>query len=87
MHAHPRRGLRPPTTLADQEKLRRLEITAGAPKNTRRAAGVWATNDMMRDAELELARHAEISYKRMVTDQQAGAPAKKVGASVTLERA
>jgi hypothetical protein len=42
-----------------KKKLRRLEITAGAPKYTRRAAGVWATNEMMRDAELELARQAE----------------------------
>jgi transposase len=72
-----------------RRKLRQLEITAGAPKYTRRAAGVWATNDLMRKAELELAHQAETSYKRMVQDQKAGAPAKKakVGASVTLERA
>jgi transposase len=70
-----------------KKKLRRLEITAGAPKYTRRAAGIWSTNDLMRDAELELARQAETSYKRMVQDQQAGAPAKQMGASVTLERA
>jgi transposase len=70
-----------------RKKLRRLEITAGAPKYTRRAAGIWSTNDLMRDAELELARQAEASYKRMAQDQQAGAPAKKAGASVTLERA
>ena len=70
-----------------RKKLRRLEITAGAPKNTRRAAGIWSTNDLMREAELDLARQAETSYKRMVQDQQAGAPAKKAGASVTLERA
>ena len=60
-----------------RKKLRRLEITAGAPKNTRRAAGVWATNELMREAEIELARQAEISYTRTVTDQQAGAPARK----------
>ena len=70
-----------------RKKLRRLEITAGAPKYTRRAAGIWSTNDLMRQAELELARQAEASYRRMVQDQQAGAPAKKAGASVTLERA
>jgi transposase len=71
-----------------RKKLRRLEITAGAPKYTpRRSAGIWSTNDLMRDAELELARQAEASYKRMVQDQQAGAPAKKVGASATPERA
>ena len=69
------------------KKLRRLEITAGAPKYTRRSAGIWSTNDLMREAELQLARQAEASYKRMVLDQQAGGPAKKEGASVTLQRA
>jgi hypothetical protein len=49
-----------------RKKLRRLEITAGAPKYTRRAAGIWSTNDLMRTAELELARQAETSYKRMI---------------------
>jgi hypothetical protein len=76
-----------PLTPLTRKKLRRLEITAGAPKSTRRAAGIWSTNDLMRTAELELASQAESSYKRMVQDQQAGAPAKKVGASVTLEHA
>jgi hypothetical protein len=70
-----------------RKKLRRLEIAAGAPKNTRRAGGVWSTNVMLRTAERELARQAEASYKRMVQDQLAGGPAKKVGASVTPERA
>ncbi|MGH2883139.1 MAG: IS110 family transposase, partial [Solirubrobacteraceae bacterium] len=70
-----------------RNKLRRLEITAGAPKHSRRAAGVWSTNVMMREAERELAEQAEASYKRMVIDQQAGAPAKtvKIGASATPE--
>jgi transposase len=70
-----------------RKKLRRLEITAGAPKYTRRAAGIWSTNDLMREAELELAQQAETSSKRMVQDQQAGGPARKAGASVTLEHA
>jgi transposase len=70
-----------------RKKLRRLEITAGAKKNTRRAAGVWATNDLMRTAERELAEQAEQSYRRMVTDQRAGGPARKVGASATPDRA
>ena len=61
-----------------RKKLRRLEITAGAPKYTRRAAGTWSTNELMREAELELARQAETSYKRMVEDQKAGAPSRKV---------
>jgi hypothetical protein len=59
-----------------RKKLRRLEITAGAPKYTRRAAGVWATNDLMREAERELAEQAETSYKRLIQDQLAGAPAR-----------
>jgi transposase len=70
-----------------RKKLRRLEITAGAPKYTRRSAGIWSTNDLMREAELELARQAETSYQRLVQDQLAGGPARKAGASVTLERA
>jgi hypothetical protein len=41
----------------------------------------------MREAERQLAEQAEISYKRLVQDQQAGAWAKKVGASATPERA
>jgi transposase len=69
------------------KKLRRLEITAGAPKYTRKAAGTWSTNVMLRDAERALAAQAELSYKRMVQDQLAGGPARRVGASVTVEHA
>ena len=70
-----------------RKKLRRLEIAAGAPKYTRSAAGTWSTNKLMRVAERELGEQAELSYKRMVQDQQAGGPARKAGASVTPERA
>jgi hypothetical protein len=70
-----------------KKKLRRLEITAAAPKHAKSAAGVWSTNDVMRDAERQLALQAEASYRRMVSDQKAGGPGRKVGASVTLERA
>ena len=59
-----------------RKKLRRLEITAGAPKYTRRAQGIWATNDLMRTAELELAHQAETSYERMVRDRQTTAAKK-----------
>jgi hypothetical protein len=34
-----------------RKKMRRLEITAGAAKNTRRSAGIWSTNELMRTAE------------------------------------
>jgi hypothetical protein len=70
-----------------RKKLRKLELTAGAAKNTRRSAGTYSTNELMRTAEHELALQAEASYRRMVADQQAGAPARKVGASATPERA
>ena len=70
-----------------KKKLRRLEITAGAPKYTPGARGVWSANDAVRDAERALALQAEASYKRMVQDQKAGGPSRKVGASVTPEHA
>jgi transposase len=70
-----------------KKKLRRLEITAGAPKYTPGARGIWSANDAVRDAERALAEQAEASYKRMVQDQQAGGPARRVGASVTVEHA
>ena len=70
-----------------RKKLRRLEMTAGAPKRAKTAQGVWSSNDAIRQAERELAAQAEASYRRLVQDQQAGAPARKVGASATPERA
>jgi hypothetical protein len=69
------------------KKLRRLELTAGAQKYSKAAAGIWNANEKMREAERALALQAEVSYVRMVRDWQATAPSKKVGASVTPERA
>src|ERR687892_435481 len=65
-----------------KKKLRRLEITAGAPKYAKTARGVWSTNVAIRQAERQLAEQAEASYRRMLKDRQAAAPASKVGASV-----
>src|SRR3954453_3128603 len=70
-----------------KKKLRQLEITAGAPKYVKSVTGIWSANEAIRDAERELAAQAEASYKRLVSDQRAGAPASKVGASATPERA
>ena len=70
-----------------KKKLRRLEITAGAPKYAKTAAGIWSSNVAIRQAERQLAKQAEASYERTVKDQQAGAPARKVGASATPEHA
>jgi transposase len=70
-----------------KKKLRQLELTAGAPKHAKTTTGAWISNATIRQAERKLAEQAEISYKRLVQDQQAGAPARRVGASVTPERA
>jgi transposase len=67
------------------KKLRRLELKAGADKYSQAAAGVWSTNQKMREYERKLAQQAEASYIRMVRDWQSSAPKKKpadeVGAS------
>jgi transposase len=70
-----------------KNKQRQLELTAGAPARTKGAAGIWSTNRAILHAERALAEQAEVSYKRMVTDQKAGRPSRKVGASATPERA
>src|ERR671939_1054014 len=57
-----------------KKKLRRLQITAGAPKYAKTARGVWSSNVEIRQAERQLAEQAE-------------APARRVGASATPERA
>ena len=67
------------------KKMRRLELTAGAPRR-RGGRGVWTTNTKMRTAERELALQAQRAYERTVADWQAAAPA-KVGASATPGRA
>jgi transposase len=64
-------------------KLRRLEVTAGAPTRPGKPSGVWATRERMRQAEKQLAQQAEASYKRSITDWQASRPKNKAGASVT----
>ena len=68
-----------------KKKLRRLELTAGAPK-ARGKTNIWSTNDAMRQAERALAEQAQQAYERTVADWQAAAPA-KVGASATPGRA
>jgi transposase len=64
------------------KKLRRLELTAGAP---RRQGGrdVWSTNTAMRQAERDLALQAQRAYERTVADWQAN----KAGAGATPGRA
>jgi transposase len=52
-----------------KKKLRRLELAAGAARG-RVKPGTWAVNKAMREAERELARQAEVAYKRTVADWQ-----------------
>jgi hypothetical protein len=67
------------------KKLRRLEITAGAPRWQDRK-GVWIAHRLLRDAELDLARQGEHAYTQTIRDRQA-AGAIKTGASATPGRA
>ncbi|MBV9165871.1 MAG: hypothetical protein JO321_01015 [Solirubrobacterales bacterium] len=60
-----------------RKMLRRLEITAGAPKYARPGRRVSSTNDLMRQAEVELARQAETSYKRMSKTNRPAPPPRK----------
>jgi transposase len=70
------------------QKLRRLELAAGAPVRKGKPSGVWITHHKMRRAEKQLAAQAQTSYERAVRDWQAsGAKNKQAGASVTPERA
>jgi transposase len=70
-----------------KKKLRRLELTAGAPTRKGKPSGVWVTRQRMRQAERQLAAQAQASYERTVRDWSAASPKKNVGASVTAERA
>ncbi len=69
-----------------KKKLRRLELTAGAPSQKGAKTGLWAANAAIRDAERELASQAEVAYQRTVRDWHA-VQAAKTGASVTPGRA
>jgi hypothetical protein len=70
------------------QKLRRLELAAGAPVRQGKPSGVWVTHQKLRQAEKQLAAQAQASYERTVRDWQASGPTKKeVGASVTAGRA
>ena len=69
-----------------KKKLRQLEITAGAPRYTPQASGIYSANTAVRQAERELARQAEVAYARTVRDWHA-AQASNVGASATPRRA
>ena len=51
-------------SLSWPEIRRLMTVPCVKAKTTPRAAGIWSTNEMMCEAELELARQAELSYSR-----------------------
>jgi transposase len=63
-----------------RKKIRRLELRAGAERG-KVAPGLWAANKVMREAERELARQAEVAYQRTVADWRAQKAKKGAGAT------
>jgi|SRR3954470_4890166 hypothetical protein len=61
-------------TLADQAQAASAGDHRRRPEIRTTARGIWNSNVAIRHAERQLAAQAEISYKRVVKDQQAGAP-------------
>jgi transposase len=71
-----------------RQKIRRLELTAGAPpRKGQGRTGGGARNPGVRASERELARQAEAAYRRTIADWKATGPTKRNGASVTPGRA
>lgn len=83
--AHQGRGLRLRATLLVRAKLRRAELSAGAPHRSKRHGGqAVSATPKEREAERELTERAEAAYRRLVADwQSSGAK----GAGVTKGRA
>jgi transposase len=69
-----------------RNKIRQLELLAGAKPRKGKGGIAGGKSKKLWDAERELARQAEASYRRLVSDWQATAPA-KVGAGATPGRA
>jgi len=67
----------PPLTA---QKLRRLQLAAGAPTREGKPSGTWATRERMRQAEKQLAEQAQASHARTVRDWQAVGPTKRAQA-------
>ncbi len=69
-----------------RNKVRKLELLAGAPPQKGRRGVAGNKSKAVFDAERELSRQAEAAYRRLVNDWQAAGPA-KVGAGATPGRA
>ena len=69
-----------------RDKIRKLELLAGAPPQKGRHGIAGGKSKAVFDAERELSRQAEAAYRRLVNDWHATGPS-KVGASATPGRA
>jgi transposase len=69
-----------------RNKIRKLELLAGAPPQKGRHGIAGGKSKAVFDAERELSRQAEAAYRRLVNDWRATGPA-KVGAGATPGRA
>lgn len=69
-----------------RNKIRKLELLAGAPPQKGRKGIAGRKSKATFDAERELSRQAETAYRRLVNDWQAAGPA-KAGAGATSGRA
>jgi transposase len=69
-----------------RNKIRQLELLAGAPPQKGRKGIAGGKSKAVFDAERELSRQAEAAYKRLVSDWKASGPA-KTGAGATPGRA
>jgi transposase len=69
-----------------RNKIRRLELLAGAPPQKGRRGVAGNKSKAIFDAERELSRQAEAAYRRLVNDWKATRPA-RAGAGATPGRA
>jgi hypothetical protein len=69
-----------------RNKIRRLELLAGAPPQKGRKGVAGNKSKAVFEAERELSRQAEAAYRRLVSNWQASGPA-KAGAGATRGRA
>jgi transposase len=69
-----------------RNKIRQLELRAGAPPRKGKAGVAGGKSKKLWDAERELSRQAEAAYRRLVGDWQASGP-KRTGAGATPGRA
>jgi transposase len=69
-----------------RNKIRQLELQAGAPSQKGRKGIAGGKSKKVFDAERELSRQAEAAYRRLVNDWRSTGP-QKVGAGATPGRA